>query len=449
MTRPGQFADRVAGVFATRITQFVIGFATSFLMARLLGPEGRGAYYLVVLTPAMLFALGQFGLPSAVNFFAGRGRSGRDLQRMSLVLAGILAAALLAITLPALPLLTDSILRAAPADLLPVALISLPLQYVAAFGGALLIGRQTMARYNLILVGQSIGTLVSVVIFVGVMRMGVAGAVIGNLVVAGAGALAITLEARRVTAHDTEARPVRLGELAGYGLRLYPASLSSFFGYRADIFLLGALLGDAGAIGLYSIAVSLAELTFFVPDSVSTVFFPRVAAAARASADEMTPIVSRFTVMITAISVIALVPAAFVLVLVVLPAFADSLPAFLVILPGILVLSVAKVLSSYITGLGLPLPVATASVISLVVNVAANLLLIPAWGIVGASAASMISYTVQAAILLGMATRLTHRGPAAFLLPGREEVQRLRDGVIGLLATVRRRGANDGLGEDR
>lgn len=448
MTKQGQFGNRVAGVFATRITQFVIGFATSFLMARLLGPEGRGAYYLVVLTPAMLFALGQFGLPSAVNFFAGRGRSGRSLHRTSLLLAGVLAAALLAITLPALPLLTDSILRAAPADLLPLALISLPLQFVAAFGGALLIGRQTMARYNLILIGQSIGTLVSVVILVGVMRLGVAGAVIGNLVVAGAGALAITLEARRVTAHDPEARPVRIGELAGYGLRLYPASLSSFFSYRADIFLLGALLGDAGAIGLYSIAVSLAELTFFVPDSVSTVFFPRVAAAARASADEMTPVVSRFTVMVTAVSVIGLVPAAFVLVLIVLPAFADSLPAFLVILPGILALSVAKVLSSYISGLGLPAPVATASVISLVINVAANLLLIPAWGIVGASAASLISYTVQAVILLGIAVRLTHRGPAAFLIPGREEVRRLRDGVTGLLGTVRRRNA-DAEGEDR
>jgi len=152
--------------------------------------------------------------------------------------------------------------------------------------------------------------------------------------------------------------------------------------------------------------------------------------------------------MVTAVSVICLVPAAFVLVLIVLPAFADGLPAFLVILPGILALSVAKVLSSYISGLGLPAPVATASVISLVINVAANLLLIPAWGIVGASAASLISYTVQAVILLGMAVRLTHRGPAAFLIPGREEVRRLRDGVTGLLGTVRRRNA-DAEGEDR
>ncbi len=432
------FARRVAGVFATRVTQFVIGFGTSFLMARLLGPDGRGAYYLVVLTPSMLFALGQFGLPSAVSFFAGRGRSGKSLQRLSMVIAGVLAAALLAATIPALPFLTQSLLRSASPDLVRLALISLPFQFVGSFGSAILIGRQTMRRYNVILVFQSVGALVSVVVLVGVLRLGVTGAVIGNLVIAAAGALAVTIEARRVTRDDPESRPVGVRELASYGAKLYPATLSSFFSYRADVFLLALLLGNAGAIGLYSMAVSLAELTFFVPDSVSTVFFPRVAAAQRATADEMTPLVSRFTVMVTGLSVVGLIPASFVLVLLILPAFTGSLPAFLVILPGIVALSVAKVLSSYISGLGMPLTVAAASVTALVVNVIANLLLIPLWGIVGASAASLISYSIHAVILVAMASRMTRRGWAQFLVPGPSEARRLRDGVTNLIAGLRR-----------
>lgn len=444
-TAPAPFARRVAGVFATRVAQFFIGLASSFLMARLLGPSGRGVYYLVVLTPAMLFALAQFGLPSAVNFFAGRGRSGRSLYRLSLLLAGILAAALIGVTLLALPLLTESILRAAPADLLRLALISVPVQFVAAFGGAILIGRQTMRRYNLILVSQSIGGLASVLLLVGWLGLGVTGAVIGNLVVAGLGALAISLEARRVTSDDPESRPVRIGELTGFGAKVYPASLSSFFSYRADIFLLGLLLGDAGAIGLYSIAVSLAELTFFVPDAVSTVFFPRVAAAERTSADEMTPVVSRFTVMVTGLSILALVPAAFVLVLLILPAFRESLPAFLVILPGILALSLAKVLSSYVSGLGLPLRVAVASVAALVLNVSANLVLIPVWGIVGASAASLLSYSIHAAILLLIASRLARRRAREFILPGRAEVRRLHEGLASLVAGLRRAPSSTGV----
>ena len=65
---------------------FGLGFATSFLLAGILLPDGRGQYALLVLVPGMLNALGQLGLPSALSFFAGRGRSLRQLQRLSLIL---------------------------------------------------------------------------------------------------------------------------------------------------------------------------------------------------------------------------------------------------------------------------------------------------------------------------------------------------------------------------
>ena len=86
MTLATPFGRRVAGVFATRIVRFVVGFGTSFLLARVLLPEGRGQYALLVLVPGMLMALGQLGLPSAMSFFAGRGRSVADLQRLGWLL---------------------------------------------------------------------------------------------------------------------------------------------------------------------------------------------------------------------------------------------------------------------------------------------------------------------------------------------------------------------------
>ena len=78
------FARRVAGVFATRVLQFGSTIAVAFLLARLLGPEGRGAYSLLLLLPSTLFALAQFGLPSAVTYYAGSGRSLPSLMRHAL-----------------------------------------------------------------------------------------------------------------------------------------------------------------------------------------------------------------------------------------------------------------------------------------------------------------------------------------------------------------------------
>jgi O-antigen/teichoic acid export membrane protein len=437
------FARRIAGVFATRVVRFVLGFATSFLLARILGPSGRGAYYLVSLTPTTLATLGQFGLPSAMSFFAGRGRSTRGLQVVALFLSIGLSLALLLGTLAALPWLEQTILKAAPDDLLRLALFSLPFQFLASFAGAILIGRQVMRNYNVILVLQSVLTLVLIVLLVGVLGMGVFGAVLANLILAGAAAAATMNELRRLNRGDPDAakRPVvRVGELVAYGAKIYPASITSFFSYRADVFLLSALLGDPRPIGLYSLAVSMAELTFFVPDSVSTVFFPHVAGSERRDADSMAPVVTRFTVLITSLSVLGLIPAAFAAVYLIVPNFSASIPAFLIIMPGIVALSISKILSSYIGGLGMPLRVALASGAALILNLAANLILIPIFGFVGAAIASLISYSAHAIMLVTIASGLSRRPALSFLIPTRAEWTRLISGIREVYAMRRASG---------
>ena len=440
----GAFAMRVAEVLATRVVQFVIGIATAFLLARLLGPSGRGAYHLAILTPATLFALGQLGLTSAVRFFAGRGRPGRPLLDLSLGVGALVSAALVALTLLSLPILETTVLRAAPKGLLRIALVALPFQFVASLGGTLLIGRRSMREYNLILIGQSLAMLAATLILVGVAGLGAAGAVAGSVAVAAATALAITMAARRATRGGEQGGqrggpPVGLGELVGHGARLYPAAVTTFLSYRVDVFLLSALLGasSASAIGLYSLAVRLAELVFVIPDSIGMVFFPRVAGAERAHADRMAPLVSRATVLVSALGALALAPAAVAGVYLVLPAFVPSLPAFFVLLPGIVAFSLAKVLSSYVSGLGMTRPVTVAAVASLALNVAANLLLIPIWGLVGAAAASLLSYTLHAVLLSIAAARLSRLPVAAFVLPTGGEVRQLR---LGLVQLIRREG---------
>ena len=432
MTIATPFARRIAGVFATRVVRFVLGFATSFLLARILGPGGRGAYYLVSLTPTTLATLGQFGLPSAMSFFAGRGRSTRTLQSLGFLLAIGLSVTLLLGTLAALPWLEQTVLRAAPDDLLRLSLFSLPFQFLASFAGAILIGRQVMRNYNVILVVQSVLTLGLIALLVGVLRMGVFGAVLANLILAGVTAAATMNELRRMNRHDhePEGRPtIRVGELLAYGAKIYPASITGFFSYRADVFLLSALLADPRPIGLYSLAVSMAELTFFIPDSVGTVFFPHVAGSDRGDADSLAPAVTRFTVLITSLSVIGLVPAAFAAVYLIVPSFSASIPAFLIIMPGIVALSVSKILSSYVGGLGMPLRVAVASGVALVLNVIANLFLIPIFGFVGASIASLISYSVHAFMLVTISSRLSGRPALSFVIPTRAEWVRLVTGI--------------------
>jgi O-antigen/teichoic acid export membrane protein len=75
--------------------------------------------------------------------------------------------------------------------------------------------------------------------------------------------------------------------------------------------------------------------------------------------------------------------------------------------------------------------------VGLSVNLVVNLILIPRWGIVGASAASLVSYSCHAAILLAISSRWAHVSPFAFILPRRAEFTRVWGSARGVLAIVR------------
>ena len=85
-------------------------------------------------------------------------------------------------------------------------------------------------------------------------------------------------------------------------------------------------------------------------------------------------------------------------------------------------LSLAKIMTSYISGRGRAGLVSIAITIALALNVVANFILIPRYGIVGASLASVISYTAHALLTLVMASRLSGQPLRSLLVPGRTEV---------------------------
>ena len=139
---------------------------------------------------------------------------------------------------------------------------------------------------------------------------------------------------------------------------------------------------------------------------MTTIFLPTVAGSTPQQADAKLGRVSRLTVLVTVACSLLLIPVAWTGIHLVLPAYSDCLPAFLVLLPAVVSLSLAKVLTSYVAGRGRPGPISVAGISTLILNLAANLTLIPILGIVGASLSSLISYTAMAVIML-IETKMT------------------------------------------
>ena len=414
------FARRVTIVFAAKVVTFALGLVTTVVVSRFLGPGGKGAYVAILAVPGMLGAVGVFGLPSAINYYAARGASIPRLFRSGIIFALGLSVVLIGLIWLALPFLEQNILRGARDYdfLLRAILIAVPSVMLGTFTGTILYGLQEVRLYSAIMVAQGIGTLLLSVFFVGILRLSVEGAVLASLSISWLYAAVILAAVWRVSRRRPGKKPVSTRQLVSYGSRAYPASLTGFFNYRADTYIIQAMMATAAvSLGLYSLAVTMAELIFFIPDSVTMILLPRVAGASEQEAAEMLGRVSRMTVLISICCAIALVPTAWLGINLVLPAYRDCLPAFLVLLPAVVALCVAKVMNSYIGGRGRPGPISAGAAVALVFNVAANLVLIPAWGIVGAAMASLLSYTVLAILMLAVACRLSHRAPFELVVP--------------------------------
>jgi O-antigen/teichoic acid export membrane protein len=441
------FARRVASVFSAKIVTFGFGFITTLVISRLLGPDGKGAFVGVTALPALVGTVCVFGLPNAINYFSAKDVSVRGLMLSGLLFTVVISAGVVAVLWVTLPWLEKSIFSAPIEKLgqgtgdqmLRVILIAVPAGMLATFVGTILYGRHEVKLYTTIMVGQAIVTLIALILAVAVFRLGVPGAVGASVLVSCLGAAVTFLAVRRVAGQNRGGKPVPMRAMLSYGARAYPAGITGYFNYRADTLLIQALLvASAGPLGLYSMAVTMAELIFYIPDAVTTIFMPTIAGSTADSADAKLGRVSRMTFLVTVTCALALIPVAWLGIHLVLPKFNDCLPAFLVLLPGVVSLSLGKVMTSYISGRGRPGPVSVGAAITLVLNLGANIVLIPRYGIVGAAAASLLSYTAMAVMMVAMTCRISGFSPFALMVPRKGEFQVIRS--VALLVLARARG---------
>jgi O-antigen/teichoic acid export membrane protein len=427
----GLFSDRVLVLLIGSVITTGLGILVGVVLARLLGPAGKGNYYFLSLLPTTVMIVVQLGLPPAFSYHAAREKV-RGLNGKSVVLTIAMSAVGIVGFVAVYPLLTGTFVGDLPAGEIALAMASLPMALWATFTAAILVGRQWVGWYVGLNIAQSVASAILFISLVGILGLGVVGALVAFLIAVTIGSTSFFVGSTRATRIPSPG-DVSYRELFRYGLPLYPGSLTEFFGVRVDVYLLAWLLPNPSApLGLYSMAVTMSQLAYFVPNAVSTLFFPHVAGSERTDADRQVALVSRVTFLTTLVGAIVLIPVGTVFLTVVLPAFDDALPAFYLLLPAIVALSMARVLSSYVVGVG---STGTSSVVNIgavALNVAMNLLLIPSYGIVGAAAASLISYSASALAFAVRASTLSRTRLADFWLVRWSDVRFTIDTGIGV-----------------
>lgn len=379
---------------------FALEAVASVVVARFVGPVGKGALTVLSVIGGIAVQIGNLGLHAAATHFTAReaDRGGR-IAWLCLVMApaiGLGMAGLVGGVLVLFPALIPDV----PTPLLLITLAGIPFSFLLLFFQSVLLGQQRARVYNALWVSGRLVALPVVLVILVVFDGGLVALLVAGLcITAGTALVAVRLVFREIREH-CRLEWALLRQMLGYGYRSYVSCVLAFLIIRSDMLLVNYFLGGAQA-GIYAVAVNLADLLLVFPTAVGTMLFPRV--SARPGDDgALTAAACRHT----AAGMLLLCLGAALLCrpgirFLYGAAFAGAAGPFLLLVPGVLGLALEMILMNDLAGRGLPPIVMAVPAVGLAVNLGLNVCFIPRFGLAAAAASSSVAYW----IMLGIAWR--------------------------------------------
>jgi O-antigen/teichoic acid export membrane protein len=223
--------------------------------------------------------------------------------------------------------------------------------------------------------------------------------------------------------------------MMSYSIASFPGMVSDLITLRIDVFFVNFFAG-ASQVGIYTVAISIANILLYVPTAVKSVLMPYIASQ---GSKEITPKLSRLLILIQSVLSVGLIP---VVWFIVKPFFGDefgfSRILFLVLLPGSTFWAIFGLLTSDLEGRGLPWKASSISMASALATIILDIALIPVWGALGAALASTITYAISMLLAVVLYQRITGVRMNSILIPRSTDIRLLSNLFIRLLARVSR-----------
>jgi O-antigen/teichoic acid export membrane protein len=435
------FFRNALGVFVTSAGLAVTGLATSVVLARFLSVDDRGLYSVLAAFVALTTALAHFGWSEA-SIYQLRRVGAPPAQVASAALAAL--ALLSAVATGAAWILREPIrerfLEGAPELALALALASAPLRVVGEVFASLARGLDRFGLHNAYRLGRTIALLAALGAVLVARDGGLVEAVAASLGVEALATVAVMAAVIRRTGLARRLDAGGLWRTVRFGATTHAQNVVMRLHESVDVFLIAWLLGDPRQVAFYTIAVGVVERLRIVTESVGAALFPQLAGHEEREAGAFASLVSRHSLfwVVGAAAALALLGPWLVPLLYGEP-YRASLPAFFVLLPGVAVFTLYRVLMRYFMALGRQGVNFRTQAIALALNVALNVWWIPELGILGAAAASLVSYAVEAALITIAFRRQSGRGVRETLLLGPADVALYRRRLEPLLHRVRGR----------
>jgi O-antigen/teichoic acid export membrane protein len=397
-----------------------VGFISSILVTRWLGPADRGLLAVIAYSVEVVVAVAGLGLTYATVYFVSvkNARAGAVLGN-SLLYGAILALTFIPLGLVFGDDLADLLSDGQGTAAWQVAGVYVPVLFLDWTIHNQLFGRLRFDLLNLAIVGSRVAALGAALVLVGIMDLGVPGA-IGALMCSSVTMIGATLWALSGSVVPSVDLSL-LRTMIGYGLRVSVGWIFQIVNFRVDVIIVQQLttLRD---VGYYVIAQVVAELAL----TFSTALQSSVTTLTAREEDErqdLTTISSiRHSVLLTTAAAIAVLVLGPILITVGYgPAFNAGIVPMLILLPAMIPIGIGQVVTGNLRGRERPGVSSMLAGVTMILTLILDLLLIPRHGIVGAAEASLVAYSFFGVSSLVTLSRIAHIPVRILVVPTRAE----------------------------
>jgi len=388
--------------FLTVLARFGIRLVKNVITTRILGPEGRGLFGLLITIPDLLISVGNigFGVGNAYLVAKKKYELRKILGNTFLVtslLGGILIGA------GYLLMSFQGILKgdfSTLSDFSTLVIFIIPIILLERFCHDLLLATQKVHLVN------NLGLLTSLLpcILLPGLRLftgeSLSSAMFAWVFATVAVALLSVFKLMALCNFKTQISLPYIKESLHFGGRSLLGVFAGIFVRKVDVIFISSMLG-ATQLGFYAISISISEILVSLQSAITTPFMAIRYGLETQEASKVTPIAIRHVLFFSLVSaVLAAISGKYIIIILFGESFLPAYYSLLILLPGVIALSINELVKFDLYSHNLPEWVSMAEVSALVCNIILNFLLIPTYGIEGAAISTSISYFLAAIILL-------------------------------------------------
>ncbi|MEA3366722.1 MAG: oligosaccharide flippase family protein [Planctomycetota bacterium] len=270
-------ARQTAVSLATEVARIGLAVVATVLLARILGPAGRGSYAACTVFAALLTVLFFLGTDVGCLYFVGSRRFSVSEGVAHVVFSGLMFAVVAVAAGAVLIRMPWEFFQKAPPTAFYVALALVPINFLSLTLLRMLIQVRQFTWYGILATGRHLVYLAALVVIVWVLDLGVVGALVAMLVSSVIGLVPVLVLMRRK--YDLRwVWPSRssLGRVLHYGVRYYFGKVSNLVNMQVGTVVL-AMFAPKEDLGFFAVAMALASRFEIVPTALNNVLFTRVA----------------------------------------------------------------------------------------------------------------------------------------------------------------------------